>query len=203
MKETMMAFIGHYGYAAVFISMMLGIIGLPLPVEFVMLFAGSIVAATQLHMTGLIAAAWLGAIAGMSVNYGLGRTVGIASIGKVTKYIHLDENKLTQLAVRFQKSGPALIVIGYFVAGLRHAVPFIAGASGMPYKKFIVYAWSGGLLWISAFALFGQKFGRHWHSLIKWLHHPVAVLAIVIVLCLALLLKKKIFSSLSHASGVK
>jgi membrane-associated protein len=203
MKETMITFIQHYGYAAIFISMMLGIIGLPLPVEFLLLFAGSIVAATKLHMIWLIVFAWLGAIAGMSVNYGLGRTIGIASISKITKYVHLHEEKLNRLAIRFQKSGPIFIVIGYFVAGLRHASPFIAGASGMPYKKFVVYAWGGGLLWISVFTLFGQKFGHHWRSIMKWLHHPIAILAILVVCLLAFLLKKRIFSSISHVHDVK
>jgi membrane protein DedA with SNARE-associated domain len=178
--------------------MMLGIIGLPLPLEFLLIFAGSIAAATKLNIVWLIVIAWFGAMAGMNVNYGLGKTIGISSISKITKYIHLNEDKLNQLAVRFQKSGSILIVIGYFVTGLRHASPFLAGASGMSYKKFAFYAIAGGLLWISGFTFFGQKIGHHWHSMIKWLHHPLIILAIGGILLLAFLLKQRLFSSTSQ-----
>lgn len=203
MKDTMLLLIQHYGYAAVFVSMMLAIIGLPIPVEVLLLFAGSIVAAAHLQLIWLIAFAWLGAIAGMSVNYGLGKTIGIARIGKITKYIHLPEEKLNRWAERFQKSGPLFLVIGYFVAGLRHASPFIAGASGMPVKKFALYACGGGLLWISLYTVFGRQFGRQWHHLTKWLHHPIVLLAILIVGIAAFLLKKRIFPSVSHAHEIK
>lgn len=203
MKETMLTFIQHYGYAAIFVFMMLGIIGLPLPIEFLLLFAGSVVAAAKLHMFWLISTAWLGAVTGMSVNYGLGRTIGIPSISRITKYVHLHEDKLNQLAIRFQKSGAILIMFGYFVAGLRHASPFLAGASGMPYKRFLFYTTAGGLLWISVFTFFGHKLGHHWHSLLKWLHHPLLILAIVVVGALSYLLKHRIFSSNSHAPDIK
>jgi membrane protein DedA with SNARE-associated domain len=203
MKETMILLIEHYGYAAVFISMMLGIIGLPLPVEFLLLFAGSIVTAAKLRLIWLIAFAWLGAMAGMSVNYGLGRTIGIRRISKITKWVHLGEDRLNNWADRFLKSGPILIVLGYFIAGLRHASPFIAGASGMPYKRFASYALSGGLLWISAFSLLGQKFGHHWHSIVKLLHHPVVVAEIIVAVFVLFALKKFVFSSIFHFHDMK
>ncbi|UUZ86334.1 DedA family protein [Paenibacillus sp. P26] len=143
MKEALIAFIQHYGYVAVFISMMLGVIGIPIPIEFLLLFAGSIVVAAKLQIIWLVVTAWLGAMAGMCVNYSLGRTIGISSISKITKYIHLPEERLNEWSLRFQRSGPAFITLGYFVAGLRHASPFIAGASGMTFRRFAVYAGAG------------------------------------------------------------
>ncbi|KIL38120.1 hypothetical protein SD70_28410 [Gordoniibacillus kamchatkensis] len=203
MKETMLTLIQHYGYTAVFVFMMLGIIGLPLPVEFILIFAGSIVAASKLHIVWLILIAWLGVLAGMIVNYGLGRTIGIKPISKITKYVHLHEDKLNRLAIRFQKASAVFIVIGYFVAGLRHASPFLAGASGMPFKKFAFYAMAGGLLWISGFTFLGQKIGHHWHSMMKWLHHPIVILVIGGILLLAYLLKHRVLSTNSHVPKVR
>jgi membrane protein DedA with SNARE-associated domain len=190
MKEMMLSMIQHYGYAAVFVSMMLGVIGLPLPVEFLLLFAGSIVAAAHLQLHWLIAFAWFGAVTGMTVSYGLGKWIGIERISKVTRYVHLTEARLNLWAERFQRRGPILIVIGYFIAGLRHASPLLAGASGMAYPRFISYALIGGLTWIVSFSVLGQRFGHHWHSIVRLLHHPLMLIAGALIVVLVIALKR-------------
>jgi membrane protein DedA with SNARE-associated domain len=203
MKEFMISMIQHYGYAAVLVSMMLGVIGLPLPVEFLLFFAGSIVAAAKLHFVWLILFAWLGATLGMAVNYWLGKTIGIERISKITQWVHLTEDRLHAWAKRFQTRGPFLIVFGFFVTGLRHASPFIAGASNMPFKRFMFYTLGGGLFWILSFSCLGQKFGRHWHSIAKLTHHPLLLAAGILVAVGALAFKKRYFSFISHLRGVK
>jgi membrane protein DedA with SNARE-associated domain len=190
MKEIMLSMIQHYGYAAVFVSMMLGVIGLPLPVEFLLLFAGSIVAAAHLQLHWLIMFAWLGAVTGMTVSYGLGKWIGIERISKVTRYVHLTEARLNLWAERFQRRGPVLIVIGYFIAGLRHASPLLAGASGMTYRRFIPYALLGGLIWIVSFSVLGQRFGHYWHSIVRLLHHPLTLIAGALIVVLIVAVKR-------------
>lgn len=199
----MLSMIHHYGYAAVFVSMMLGVVGLPLPLEFLLLFAGSVATATKLSFVWFIAFAWLGATAGMTINYGLGKKIGIQRISKVTKWVHITEERLNRWAGRFQRSGPLLVVTGFFVAGLRHASPFIAGAGSMPYLRFIGYAAAGGLLWIGSFSFLGEKFGRHWHSLMRFMHHPVWLIGGAALILAVFVMKRRFFSSKSHVCDVK
>lgn len=67
--DSLIRLITHYGYAGIFVSLFIGIVGLPLPIEIFLLGAGYIAVKTDLHLGGIISFAWLGACAGMTLNY--------------------------------------------------------------------------------------------------------------------------------------
>ena len=181
MKDFLLVLIQHYGYAAVLLTTALGIIGLPIPIEFLLLFAGSITALTHLSVVGIIAFAWMGTVLGMITNYAIGRYVGIQRISRVTRWIHLTEDKWTRWTNRLEKLGPLFIVTGFFVAGLRHFAPFIAGVSRMRWASFLSATLLGSLGWVGIFAFLGQRVGEHWHTLLKLAHHPLPI-AILLLL---------------------
>jgi membrane protein DedA with SNARE-associated domain len=200
MKDLMMSMVENYGYIAVFASMLLGIIGIPFPDEFLLLFVGSMAGAAKLNLYLLIVVAWLGSSAGMTVNYFLGRKIGIKRISRVTKWVHLTEDRLEGWAKRFRRFGPILIFIGFFVAGLRHASPFIAGASKMSFGRYAGYAYLGSLVWISIFVYVGRWVGPHFHHVLGLFHHPLWISAILTFLMSLLLIKKYCFAS-HHGFG--
>ena len=37
----------------------------------------------------------------------------------------------------------------------------------MPWKKFVLFNFLGAATWVSAIALAGYFFGRHWHTLVR------------------------------------
>ncbi|MCZ8512237.1 DedA family protein [Paenibacillus filicis] len=191
MRELMINMIQHYGYAAVLISMVVGIIGLPIPIDFMLLFAGSIVLETKLNLLWLIFYSWIGCTVGMTVNYLLGKYIGIQRISRITRYIHLSEAQLNGWGTKFKQLGLWIIPIGFFVAGLRHVSPFIAGASRMAFPKFIGMTLAGGLFWISVFAFAGQRLGRHWHTLLKLLHSPLVIIGMLVIVGFVLALKAR------------
>lgn len=190
MKHIVMTLIIQHAHVTLFASMLLGIVGFPVPDELLLLFAGATVKLSVLSFIGLIVSAWLGSVIGMNINYYLGRTIGITRISKVTKWIGLPESRLKYWAHRFQKYGGLMILTGFFVGGLRHASPFIAGASGMPYKRFAGFAYTGSMIWITFFLMLGKKFGPHAHKWFRFIHHPSLLLGIAAVLAAGWLLKK-------------
>lgn len=60
---------------------------------------------------------------------------------------------------------------------------FIAGASGMRFRRFAVYAFAGSLLWISIFVGLGVRFRNEWHRVSAITHHPLLAASV----CLAIL----------------
>lgn len=100
--HSMIMLITHYGYAGISIALFIGIVGIPLPIEIILLGAGYIAVKTNLHLGGIIGFAWLGASAGMTVNYLLGRSIGLKRISKVTKWIKLSESRLESWAEHFK-----------------------------------------------------------------------------------------------------
>ena len=82
---TIMHWMAHDGYLALFGLLMLGIVGLPVPDETWLTFAGYLVFRQQLALLPTLAVACCGSMCGMTLRYGLGRTLGRAvglSVGR-------------------------------------------------------------------------------------------------------------------------
>lgn len=171
--HSVITLISHYGYAGIFVVLFVGIVGLPIPIEIILLGAGYIAVKANLHVGGIIGFAWLGASAGMTLNYLLGQSIGLKRISKVTKWIKISESRLEKWADHFKKYGSILLLIGFYVTGLRHAAPFIAGATKMRYLKFMCVSYFGALAWILVIVLLGQKLDKAWHHLNIHVNHPL------------------------------
>ncbi|MFD0696926.1 DedA family protein [Paenibacillus sp. GCM10027628] len=205
MGHSFLLFIAQYGYAAVFLLLFIGIVGIPIPVEIILLSAGTLALKTNLHFGWLISFAWIGACMGMIFNYYLGRKIGLKRISYLTKWIHLPESKLDKWADQFRKYGSLLLLVGYYVTGLRHASPFIAGAIKMRFLKFIGIASAGALAWIMILVFIGQKLGKAWHHYYAQLHHPLwivlAILIVALIVGLKVILRQRSYSLKSKTSN--
>ena len=47
------------------------------------------------------------------------------------------------------RRGAPVILLTYYIPGVRHVVPYLIGIGEMPYWKFAIIAFSGGLAWTS------------------------------------------------------
>ncbi len=72
-----MQWIAHYGYVAIFSLLVLGIIGLPIPDETLLLFVGYLIYKGQLRAIPSLASAFLGSLCGITLSYAVGRTFGL------------------------------------------------------------------------------------------------------------------------------
>ncbi|SDN75389.1 membrane protein DedA, SNARE-associated domain [Paenibacillus sp. yr247] len=185
--HSMINVITHYGYAGIFLLLFIGIVGIPLPIEIILLGAGYIALKANLYIGGIIGFAWLGACAGMTLNYFLGQSIGLKRISMVTKWIKLSQSRLEKWAEHFKKHGAILLLVGYYVAGLRHAAPFIAGATRMRLAKFMSISYFGALAWILIIVLLGQKLGKAWHHIFTQFNHPIWIIIAAVIIGLGLL----------------
>ncbi len=62
---------------------------------------------------------------------------------------------------RFGKWG---LLLGYFVPGIRHLTALVAGASKLELSVFALFAYSGALIWSTAFIALGFKLGEKWEA---------------------------------------
>jgi undecaprenyl-diphosphatase len=53
------------------------------------------------------------------------------------------------------------VFLGRFVGALRGVVAFVAGAAGMPYRRFLPWNVLASVCWVSAVVLAGYYFGRN------------------------------------------
>ena len=179
-----MAWVHHilasYGYAAIFLIVMLESAGVPLPGE-TTLVSAAVYAGTHhtLNIGFIIAAAAAGAILGDNIGYWVGREFGNRLVSRWGHLVGLDERKRKLGRYLFARHGGKIVFFGRFVALLRAFAALLAGVNGLPPLQFFIYNAAGGIVWATLFGLGGYLLGEGIHHVtgpIGW-----AALAMAIV----------------------
>lgn len=176
MLPTHLHWIKTYGYPGVFASQMLGMFGLPIPDETILAFIGFLVSKNYLHPFPTLMLAYLGSICGITLNYLVGRIIGLPLLEKYGKYLHLSPERLAQAHQWFEKNGKWSLFGGYFLPGVRHLTALSAGVSGLEYRHFAPFAYSGGLIWVATFLTLGYVVGDEWHKIMPEVHSYLLLL---------------------------
>jgi membrane protein DedA with SNARE-associated domain len=162
--EQISHLVGQYGYFAIFSLLMLGIVGLPVPDEWLMTFAGFLVYKQTLQPVPTVASAFLGSACGITVSYILGRTLGLYVIHRYGRYFHVTQKRLDLVHDWFGRFGTWTLLVGYFVPGVRHLTAVVAGTSGLATSRFGLFAYVGAGIWVGTFVSIGYFFGDKWNE---------------------------------------
>ena len=181
MLETVILWITQYGYAALFVLLILGIVGLPIPDETLMVFSGALIARGTFHWPQAWATAFLGSMCGITLSYMIGRKLGLPFVHRYGKYFGFTDARLEQVLKWFERVGHWALFCGYYIAGVRHFTAIIAGTSGLRWTSFALYAYSGAALWVTTFLGIGYKVGENWESISEKVHHNLTEISIVIL----------------------
>ncbi len=183
MTGTVLAFVSAYGYYGLFGVLVVGIFGLPVPDETLLVFSGFLAYRGVWSLLPVCAIALVASVCGITVSYLLGRTAGAALVRRKGQRLHLTPERLERVHGWFCRFGRWTLVFGYFVPGLRHLTAMVAGTSRLELTRFAPFAYAGALIWSQTFVLAGYFLGESWHKvrgLIPWL-----ALALVTALLLA------------------
>ena len=184
MHEHVVEFIQHYAYGGIFTLLVFGIVGVPIPDEFLLTFVGYLVFRRQLEFAPALGAAFAGSACGITVSYLLGRTAGTWALQRFGKWVHLTEKDMQRAHDWFARFGGWSITFGYYVAGVRHLTALAAGMAKLEPPKFAGFAYTGALLWSTTFIGLGVFLGERWHEGSRPFRH-LSVTAFVVVLMLA------------------
>ncbi len=173
--------VAHYGYAAIFMLLVLGIVGLPVPDETLLVFIGYLVWRGNLKAIPVLIVAFLGSACGITLSYVIGRTLGLGFVHKWGKYVHLTEARLDVVHSWFNRVGHWALFIGYYIAGVRHFTAIVAGTSSLEYRAFAAYAYSGAFVWVCTFLGLGFYFGERWQQILELVHKNLQVVSIAVI----------------------
>jgi membrane-associated protein len=101
----------------------------------------------------------IAAVLGDQFGYLFGRRFGPALFRRPNSRLFKQEN-LQRAAAFFDKYGTRSIVLARFVPIVRTFTPIVAGASGMHYRRFVVYNVIGGVLWSCGVTVLGYFLGQ-------------------------------------------
>ena len=135
--------IEHYGYVILFLSLMLELIAHPIPGEFLMGYAGVLVFQGKLSWIISIIIAGIGSCTGMTISYWIGNKLGIPfshngnaddQIHKHGHRIHLGPDRLEKISKWFKNYGNKLLLIAYFIPGVRHITGYFSGITQISFS---------------------------------------------------------------------
>jgi membrane protein DedA with SNARE-associated domain len=139
--------VSHVGYAALFALIAVESMGIPVPGE-TALITGAILASNgKLQIELVIVLAALAAILGDNVGYLIGRHGGRRLLTANGPFLATRTRVLRVGEPFFERHGAKAVFLGRFTAGLRIWAAWLAGATHMPWKSFLLFNALGGIIW--------------------------------------------------------
>lgn len=157
--EQLMDWISQYGYVALFFCLWLGIVGIPIPDEVIVMTGGFVSSLGVLKLAPSFVITYLGVVSGLSIGYALGRYYGT----RLTKKFQQKEKwrpYLVKSEKLVEKYGKFALCVSYFLPVVRHIIPYVVGSHKMRFTQYALYSYSVGLLWTGAFFWLGYQFGE-------------------------------------------
>lgn len=168
--ESMLGYVSRYGYFGIFAMLVFGIIGVPIPDETMLTFAGYLVYKGHLSLVPTCAAAWAGTTVGITTSFAIGRFFGFNLVVKHGARFGVTAEKLERAHEWFEKRGRWMLTAGYFIPGLRHAFAIAAGTSRVHWAVFALFAYTGGFVWSVGFIMLGYYMGETWRKVVSGVH---------------------------------
>lgn len=106
---------------------MLELIAIPLPGEALMTYCGYLIYTQKMSWPISIIMATFGVIIGITISNFIGKILGIGFFEKHGHYIYMDKNRIDKIEKWFEKYGNKLLLVAYFIPGVRHVTGYFSG----------------------------------------------------------------------------
>ncbi|SFS56366.1 DedA family protein [Paenibacillus sp. BC26] len=171
MEYLLELLIFRYGYIGLTFALALGIVGVPVPDEVLLTYSGYLAGNGTLHPLLVVLCAFLGSALGITLSYLIGIRFGLPFLLKYGPKIHISAAKIERAQGWMNKYGNLLLILGFFVPGLRHITAYMAGISRLKFSTFMLYAYTGALSWSVLFIYIGFLLGDRWLHVKYYVHH--------------------------------
>lgn len=138
----------QWGYPAIFVIVVLGNMGVPVPEETVLIVAGYLVWQGHLRLSGVLMVGVISAVAGDNLGYWLGRRYGQTPIERLARWTVVDVERMAWMRRFVSRYGALGVFLGRFLPGLRFMAGPLAGASGLRFRPFFVANMLGAAVFV-------------------------------------------------------
>ncbi|WP_347490353.1 DedA family protein [Desulfoscipio sp. XC116] len=161
-KSVALELVDLYGYWALFFTMFIDTLGIPMPSKTMLTLSGYFSHVGIFNYTQIFMVAMVGTLGGFASGYTIGRRIGKPFMERYGRYVRLTPDKIAGLEKWFGKYGSYAIFIAYFLPVARSVVPYLSGISKMPFITAISIAAVGAACWITLLVSFGLVIGQNW-----------------------------------------
>ena len=158
MTETVFGLVTQYGAYVIFLSAFLSCLALPIPTSLMMLTGGAFVAAGDLTFWNVALAAYTGAVLGDQAGYFIGRSGGGALVEKMARSKSRAAVLERARALIDRRGNMGVFLSTWALAPLGPWVNFVAGATGLAWRRFALWDVLGETVWVVAYVGLGYIF---------------------------------------------
>jgi membrane protein DedA with SNARE-associated domain len=195
--------LGHFGYWAVLLLVMLEDFGIPVPGETVLIAASVYAGAGRLNVVAVGVVAFVAAVIGDNIGFAVGHLGGRALVLRWGRYVRLTERRLDQAEAFFDRHGAWIITVARFVEVLRQFNGIVAGISGMRWLRFFAFNALGAALWVATWVSLGYLAGGR----IDTIYHRITRYSFYVLIALAVLLAayiaRRVLRRRSHSAPTR
>lgn len=148
----------HYGYIIIFISLLIGTIGMP--DELLLLTVGYFTKKGWLDYSICLIVCFAGTFSGMLLKYYLGKKSGQIFYKGKTRWLRKAEKSIGKAKLFMDKYGSFSILIGCSIPGVRYWLNFLCGLSKMKFHIYSMYAGIWAIIWCFVILTLGRSFGH-------------------------------------------
>ncbi len=154
-----LAFFVQYAYVILFLWVLVEQLGVPVPSIPLLLTTGTLSATHRLHASYALAAVLMACSIADSIWYLLGRRYGSAVLKLLCRLSLEASTCVNKTEGYFTRRGPVALLFAKFVPGISLLAAPVAGQTGMPFGRFLLFDLAGSILWAEAYLLAGRFFG--------------------------------------------
>jgi membrane-associated protein len=145
--------VSNVGYPLLFLLVMGESSGVPIPGETALITAAVLASQGKLQIGLVIVLAACAAIVGDNIGYGISRKAGRWLLERPGAFYRQRQEVLRVGEPFFERHGAKAVFFGRFVLGLRVWASWLAGATRMPYPRFLLWNALGGITWATVVGL--------------------------------------------------
>jgi membrane protein DedA with SNARE-associated domain len=186
-------YLGHYGYWAIFLLVMVEDFGIPVPGETILIAGAIFAGAGRLNIVAVAVVGFLGAVIGDNIGFAIGHFGGRALVLRWGRYVGITSERLAKTQAFFERHGGKIILVARFIEGLRQANGIIAGITGMHWLKFVVFNTLGAALWVGTWVSAGYFAGNHITAIYHYitLYGYYVLIALVVVAAVWIVVRRR------------
>jgi membrane-associated protein len=148
------------GYPLLFLIVMGESSGVPVPGETALIAASILASRGKLQIELVIVLAAAAAIVGDNIGYLIGRKGGRWLLERPGRFYSQRRQVLETGEPFFKRHGPKAVFFGRFILGLRVWASWLAGATRMDWRSFVLWNALGGICWAATIGLLSYYLGR-------------------------------------------
>lgn len=179
-------------YLLVALFLLLESSGIPLLNTTLLLCMGALAALGKLNLAVLICVAIVGSTAGALSAYGLGRRYGEPLLLRLTRFLGIDEKKVSLAEKWFATAGARMVFFSRMLPYIRPFACFPAGISAMLFSHFALAALAGSSVWCVTILTVGWELGPRWKEAVHLLRfYTLPTFGVLLVLLVTYFLCKR------------